>query len=106
MCSSYPIVLNNFMQLLSSKILLLNRKIKELSFETLRQKISNYLLSQYEIQNTLALILPMSRKNLAEHLGVQRPSLSREFVNMKNDGLIDFNKNLVQIKDLEALKIY
>lgn len=104
MCSSYPIVLNNFMQLLSSKILLLNRKIKELSFETLRQKISNYLLSQYEIQKTLDLILPMSRKNLAEHLGVQRPSLSRELVNMKNDGLIDFNKSLVKIKDLNGIE--
>lgn len=103
MCSSYPKVLNNFMQLLSSKILLLNRKIKELSFETLRQKISNYLLSQYEIQKTTSLALPMSRKSLAEHLGVQRPSLSREFVNMKADGLIDFNKSLVQIKDLDGL---
>jgi CRP-like cAMP-binding protein len=104
MCSAYPKVLNNFMQLLSSKILLLNRKIKELSFETLRQKISNYLLSQYEIQKTKALILPMSRKSFAEHLGVQRPSLSRELVNMKADGLIDFNKSLVQIKDLEGLE--
>lgn len=104
MCSAYPKVLNNFMQLLSSKILLLNRKIKELSFETLRQKISNYLLTQYEIQKTLALVLPVSRKDLAEHLGVQRPSLSREFVNMKDDGLIDFNKSLVQIKDLEGIE--
>jgi len=104
MCSTYPKVLYNFMQLLSSKILLLNRKIKELSFETLRQKISNYLLSQYEIQKTLDLSLPISRKDLADHLGVQRPSLSREFVNMKNDGLIDFNKNLVQIKDLDGIE--
>ncbi|MEK6264096.1 MAG: Crp/Fnr family transcriptional regulator [Clostridium sp.] len=104
MCSAYPKVLNNFMQLLSSKILLLNSKIKELSFETLRQKISNYLLTQYEIQKTLSLVLPLSRKDLAEHLGVQRPSLSREFVNMKDDGLIDFNKSLVQIKDLEGIE--
>jgi len=104
MCSSYPTVLNNFMQLLSSKILLLNRKIKELSFETLRQKISNYLLHQYEIQKTLDLILPLSRKKLADHLGVQRPSLSRELVNMKNDGLIYFNKNLVQIKNLNGIE--
>ncbi|MGV8980036.1 Crp/Fnr family transcriptional regulator [Clostridium sp.] len=104
MCSSYPKVLNNFMQLLSSKILLLNGKIKELSFETLRQKISNYLLSQYEIQKTTSLTLPISRKILAEHLGVQRPSLSREFVNMKQDGLIDFNKNSVKIINLEGIE--
>ncbi|MCJ7688094.1 MAG: Crp/Fnr family transcriptional regulator [Clostridiaceae bacterium] len=104
MCSTYPRVLNNFMQLLSSKILLLNRKIKELSFETLRQKISNYLLTQYEIQKTLDLVLPVSRNDLAEYLGVQRPSLSRELVNMKNDGLIDFNKNLFHIKDLEGIE--
>ncbi len=104
MCSAYPKVLKNLMQLLSSKILLINRKIKDLSFETLRQKISNYLLSQYETQKTLSLILPMSRKDLADHLGVQRPSLSRELINMKDDGLIDFNKNLIQIKDLEGIE--
>ena len=75
-----------------------------LFWETLRQKISSYLLSQYETQKTLSLRLPMSRKDLAQHLGVQRPSLSREFVNMKDDGLIDFNKNLVQIKNLESLE--
>jgi len=46
----------------------------------------------------------MSRKNLADHLGVQRPSLSRELVNMKNDGLINFNKSLVQIKNLKDIK--
>jgi len=33
----------------------------------------------------------MSKTALAEHLGVQRTSLSRELQYMKQEGLIDFN---------------
>jgi len=44
MCSENPQVLKNFMELLSSKILNLNKKVTELSLETLRQKIIFYLL--------------------------------------------------------------
>lgn len=99
MCAQNPIVLEKFMGLLSDRILLLNRKVKELSYDTLRDKVLNYLFEQYKIQKNLTIKLPLSRKNMAEHLGVQRPSLSRELINMKEDGLIDFDKDTVVIKD-------
>lgn len=106
MCSENPTVLKNFMSLLSMKILNLNKKVTELSLETLRQKIIFYLLQQYKEQKTLKIILPISKKNLAEYLGVQRPSLSREFINMKNEGLISVEKDIVEILDLETLQDY
>lgn len=106
MCSENPTVLKNFMSLLSMKILNLNKKVTELSLETLRQKIIFYLLQQYKEQKTLKIILPISKKNLAEYLGVQRPSLSREFINMKNEGLISVEKDMVEILDLETLQDY
>ncbi|MEG0774434.1 Crp/Fnr family transcriptional regulator [Clostridium sp.] len=106
MCSENPTVLKNFMSLLSMKILNLNKKVTELSLETLRQKIIFYLLQQYKEQKTLKIILPISKKSLAEYLGVQRPSLSREFINMKNEGLISVEKDIVEILDLETLQDY
>ena len=94
------------MELLSNKILVLNKKIKNLSFDTIREKICSYILDEYKKQKSKNIILPFTRKEMAENLGVQRPSLSREFIKMKEEGLIDFNKNNVTILDMEALEDY
>jgi len=106
MCSSDKGILKNFMELLSNKILMLNRKITILSFDTLREKICNYLMDEYRRQKKTVILLPLSRKEMAEALGVQRPSLSREFINMKDEGLIDFDKNRVTLLDIPALEDY
>lgn len=103
LCSSNSIIFSNMLALLSNKILLLNFKIKELSLDNLKSKICFYLYEEYKKQNSLNLILPMDRNALAQSLGIQRPSLSRELSNMKNDGIIDFNKNMVEIKDLTSI---
>jgi CRP-like cAMP-binding protein len=105
-CSLNIVLLNNFMELLSNKILVLNKKIKNLSFDTIREKICSYILDEYQKQKSKNIILPFTRKEMAENLGVQRPSLSREFIKMKEEGLIDFNKNNVTILDMEALEDY
>jgi len=106
MCSMNTDVLMNFMGLLSGKILMLNNKIKNLSFDTLREKICSYLMDEYLKQKNKELILPLSRKEMAEYLGVQRPSLSREFINMKDEGLIDFERNNVTLLDIPAIEDY
>ncbi|MDK2800467.1 MAG: hypothetical protein PWQ70_2086 [Clostridiales bacterium] len=104
LCSFNHHFLNNFMGLLSSKILLLNRKLKNLSYQTIRQKVSNYILEEYHRQKKLMIALPCSRKAMAEQLGVPRPSLSRELINMREEGLIDFDKNTIKINNLSALE--
>lgn len=104
LCSLNTLVLNNFMGLLSNKILMLNKKLKNLSYETLRQKISSLLLENYNINKSLVFKISYSRQEMAETLGVPRPSLSRELANMRNDGLIDFHKNTFKILDLESFE--
>lgn len=104
LCSLNSLVLNNFMGLLSNKILILNKKLKNLSYETLRQKISSLLLENYHMNEKIIFQISSSRREMAEELGVPRPSLSRELVNMKKDELIDFHKNTFKILNLEALE--
>lgn len=96
-------VLNNFVGVLSNRILMLNQRITNLSLDTLRKKITNMLLVEFKKQNSNYLTIPYSRKKMAEMLNIPRPSLSRELVKMKDDGLIDFYKNDIKILDLEAL---
>lgn len=104
LCSLNTSVLNNFMGLLSNKILMLNKKVKTLSYQNIRQKLCNYLLEESKKQNSFILKMSVSRKEMAEQLGIPRPSLSREMINMKEEGLIEFEKNIIRILDEEALE--
>jgi hypothetical protein len=45
-----------------------------------------------------------SKKNLADLFAIARPSLSRELIAMKTEGIIDYDLKFFYIKDLEKLK--
>lgn len=104
LCSLTPVFLNNFMTLLSNKILMLNNKLRTISYQTIRQKIASYILEECKLQKTLKVLLNCTKKEMAEQLGIPRPSLSRELINMKEEGIIDFDKNYILIQDVEALE--
>lgn len=102
--SHNPEFLSSFLGDLCNKILTLNNTIRNLSFVSIRHKIVNYILDQYKLQNNVFVDLSISKQRLSEYLGIPRPSLSRELMNMKNDGLIDYDRNIVKIIDLEGLE--
>lgn len=104
-CSLSTHFLNNFIGSLSDKILLLNKKLKNLSYHTIRQKVSSYLLEEYHKQKKSMITLSFSKKEIAEQLGMPRPSLSREFINMRDEGLIDFDRNVVKIIDPDTIEV-
>lgn len=96
--------LQNFMTLLSNKILVLNRKLKIVSYKTLKQKIAHLLLEKYHEQKSFRIKLDYTKKEIAQSLGVERPSLSREFLSLKDEGIIKLNKNSIHILDLKRLE--
>ena len=93
----------NFLELLSNKLLILNKKVKILSLENIRKKIGNFLMEEYNKQGSNTIKVSLSRKEMAEHMGIQRPSLSRELIKMRKEGIIEFDKKVIVIKDMEAL---
>ncbi len=97
-------VLNNFVSVLSNRIFMLNDRITNLSYDTIRKKISNIIIMEYGKQNNHYLVLPFCRKKMAELLNIPRPSLSRELMKMKEEGLIDYHRNKLRILDLERLE--
>lgn len=104
LCSISTTFLQNFMTLLSNKILTLNRKLKIVSYKTLKQKIAHLLLEKYHEQKSPKIKLDYTKKEIAQSLGVERPSLSREFLSLKDKGIIELNKNSINILDLERLE--
>ena len=103
-CTHNEEFLGMFLNTLTNKIFLLNNSITNLTFNSIRQKICNFLISEYKIQKNKNIKLNITKEKLSEILGVTRPSLSRELINMKDDGLIDYNRSHIMILDLEAIE--
>ena len=93
----------NLLELLSQKIVILNRKINLIELDSIRRKICKILLDNYKRNNSCVYKIK-SKKELAEELGIPRPSLSRELIKMKEIGIIDFNLKEIKITDLEGLE--
>ncbi|TCK97827.1 CRP-like cAMP-binding protein [Natranaerovirga hydrolytica] len=104
MCDHFPKVYKTLLQAFSDRILLLNQKITNLSLKSIRQKIIHYLFQCYKVQQSKYIDLHLNRSEWADLIGVPRPSLSRELINMKEDGLIDFDKKTIQLLDLTILE--
>lgn len=102
--SMNKIIIRNFVGVLSNRILMLNDRITNLSFNSVRKKVANMILTAHRKQKTSTIVLAFGRKKMAEILNIPRPSLSRELINMKNEGLIDFHKNEIKILNLKSLE--
>ncbi len=100
----YPQALKNYLTLMSNRLMTLNKKIRHLSLDTLDKRVANFLLQTYKTSGNKLFSTGLSRKAMAEMMGVQRPSLSRCLVKMKNDGVIDFDGDSFKIVNLEALE--
>ncbi|MCF6465315.1 Crp/Fnr family transcriptional regulator [Clostridium sp. Cult2] len=97
-------ILINFVSVLSDRILMLNDRISNLSQDSLRKKISNFLLSEYKKQNNTVLTFSYTRKKMAELLNIPRPSLSRELTKMRDKGIIDLDRNKIGILRMDLLE--
>lgn len=103
-CTSHKNFLEMFLNDLTNKIFVLNKSITNLTFNNIRQKICNFLITEYKLQNSQNIKLKMTKEKIAESLGITRPSLSRELMNMKDMGLIDYSRNHIKILDLEEIE--
>ncbi len=71
---------------------------------SVRQKIATYIYEMYCFYGQTQLELPLNRTELAAYLFMPQSSLSREMAKMKQDGIIDYYRDVIKILDLDRLK--
>ena len=96
-CVCHRQLVENMVHIIADKNRDLIRKIEVISKRTIREKLLSYLSSQAQAQNARYFEIPLGRTELAEYLCVDRSALTRELVKMREDGLIDYDKNCVRI---------
>ena len=66
------IILENFLMLLSDKVIVLNNKIKSISLKNIKQKVADYILQEYKSQKQLIVNLKMNKEEIANFIGIPR----------------------------------
>jgi CRP-like cAMP-binding protein len=92
-----PAFLRRFLEYISDHSTILSFKIRNAVDRTIRESVLRYLEQERKKQNTNRIKLSMTKKALADRMGVQRTSLSRELSKMKKDGIVDFDTDSITI---------
>lgn len=102
-CSFHKILVRNIIRIISIKAQILNNKVEYLTIKNIRGKICRYILDNYKKSNSSTITLPLNRDDLANFLNVTRPSLSRELCKMRDEGIIEFHKEVIKILNIDLL---
>lgn len=92
-------LLRNYLDISANFASRLSKKLHFMSFRTIRQKLSMYLLNLSKAQQSDTITLDKPKSTLADYFGVSRPSLERELTRMQQDGLILSEKRIITLKD-------
>lgn len=86
-----------YIQSLSQNSQGMNRKIAMFSQKSLRKNVLDYLTALSIEQKSDTVLLPLTKKQLADYFGVQRPSLFRILKELKDEGLISISNREITI---------
>lgn len=92
-CSFHSRIIENMMNVLAKRNLLMNQKVSILSQRTMREKLLAYLHFQSKELQSKDFLIPFNRDELADFLCVNRSALSREIAKMIDEGILDTQKN-------------
>lgn len=96
-CRFHSIVVQNVFFAISEKNRKLVQKLGHMSKRTTREKLISYLSEEAKKQNSANITIPFNRQQLADFLSVDRSAMSNELCKMRDEGLIEFEKNCFKL---------
>lgn len=96
-CKFHTKLISNMLKIIAEKNIILQDKIEVLACRSIREKLSIFLTKQVEKNKSNKFKISYSRLELANFLNVNRSALSRELAKMREEGILNFNKNAFEI---------
>lgn len=101
-CTHHTLLTRNMLSILADKAYYLTQKVRLISKASLREKLATFFLEHADNNGNIQ--LSMNREEMADFLGVARPSLSRALMEMQRNGMIAVERKQVHLLDPDALK--
>jgi len=96
-CQFHQQMIDNLLQIVAAKNLVLHQKIEVTSKRTTREKLMAYLMLQAKQFGSLEFEIPYDRQELADYLEVERSGLSAEIGKLRRQGVIEADRNRFKI---------
>lgn len=90
-------LIENMVQILANKNILLNQKVRYLSKRTTKEKLLSYLSDLAYQTGSKTITIAFNRQELADFLCVERSAMSTALGKLKAEGIIDFHKNTFRL---------
>jgi len=97
-CCHHSILIRNLFKILSKENIELIEKIENISQKTIRDKLLTYLSNESLKNKSNKFEIQFNRQELADYLNIDRSAMSFELSKLKQEGLIDYNKNKFLLK--------
>ena len=104
-CRFHTLVVQNLFLAISEKNKKLVQKIGHISKRTTREKLISYLSEEANRQNSSSFVIPFNRQQLADYLSVDRSAMSNELCKMRDEELLQFDKNEFKLVKDKIFKI-
>ena len=92
-CRFHSMLIQNLFFAISEKNRSLVQKLGHISKRSTREKLISYLSEQAKRQKSGSFTIPFNRQQLADFLSVDRSAMSNELCKMRDEGLLEFEKN-------------
>lgn len=92
-CRFHTAVVQNLFYAISEKNRQLVQKLGHMSRRTTREKLISYLSEESKRHSSGSFSIPFNRQQLADFLSVDRSAMSNELCKMRDEGLLEFEKN-------------
>lgn len=102
-CSHHNQLIKNLLHICAEKSLQLSRRILHTSSKSIRGRLMSYFSELAQRNQRTNFTLPFNRQQLADFLNVDRSALSNELSKMKADGIIEYDKYTVTLKNTAIL---
>ena len=92
-CGFHQQLIYNLMKDLATKTIMFHQRVEATSKRTTREKLLTYLSIEAKKNSSNSFDIPFDRQELADYLEVERSGLSAEISKLRNEGIIESNKN-------------
>lgn len=92
-CRFHTMVVQNMFFAISEKNRKLVQKLGHMSKRSTREKLISFLSEEAKRNNSSVFTISFNRQQLADYLSVDRSAMSNELCKMRDEGLLEFDRN-------------
>lgn len=98
-CQFHSRLVRNLLSVMAAKNKALTQKLAHMSKRNTREKLLSYLSEQSLKAGSSVFDIPFNRQQLSSFLSVDRSAMSNELCKMRDEGILEFNRNHFILKE-------